>query len=131
MRKLATITRFVGAAAVSWFVLGGLGTLFGIGLALLVGDGPAIWIVFALALVVAVFTAVLAPRIMSAAPGPVWLVRVAVSCVPLFFSSYMLLSGTPDWDPRPLLVGWAICVTAAVATWRRTRTFAGAESSVA
>ncbi len=121
MDKLGGFARFVLAVSVSWFVLGSLGMLAGLGFATLTGNGPAVWAVFGLAILVALVTALLGPRLLASVPGPVWLTRVALSCVPLFFCGYMLVSGTPDWDPRPLLAGWALCAAASVIVWRRTR----------
>lgn len=121
MDKLGGFARFVLGVSVSWFVLGSLGMLAGLGFATLTGNGPAVWAVFGLAIIIAFLTALFAPRLLASLPGPVWLTRVALTCVPLFFCGYMLVSGTPDWDPRPLLVGWALSAVASVIVWRRTR----------
>jgi len=121
MNRLLGFFRFALSVFGCWFAFGILGMFLGLGLVALIGGGTLAWSVYLLGLVLALMTAVFAPRIHRALPGPEWLTRIIVVTFPLFFCGQLMVAGTPDWDPRPLFAGWVFGAGAAFVAWRRIR----------
>ena len=121
LKRLVAFAQMLGIALVGYFVLGILGQQLSI---LYLRLTPEVdgwgWALYVIGLALALASPILAKTL--SARGPVhWTVRATLVTFPLFFCPQLLVGGTPDWDLRPLILGFVWCRAASLAAYRVTR----------
>ena len=111
----------LGIAVVGYFVIGILGQqLSFLYLRLTPAADAWGWALYAIGLALALALTILA-KMLSARRPVHWAVRATLVTFPLFCCPQLIIGGTPDWDLRPLILGFVWCLAASLAAYLVTR----------
>ncbi len=118
MSRLKTIAVVIALVLIDAFAFGSLGGSLGLLYLRIVSDSAAAgWLVYVVALVLALSTVGVA-RVVSRSERPLSIVvRVALFSFPTFFCGQLATAGVLDWSPFALASGMAVCLGAGLAAF--------------
>ncbi|MDO9099773.1 MAG: hypothetical protein Q7V53_03380 [Caldisericota bacterium] len=123
MSRLTTIAKVLALGVFDFFVLGIAGENVGLLYSRIVPNSPAWgWSLYAIGLLLALGTVLVARRLSESARPVALVVRVTLFSFPVFFCGQLIISSVPDWSPLPLALGTLVCVAAGIGAVMMTGT---------
>lgn len=123
MTKLVRLARFVIAALVCYIVFGVAGEWSAIGILYLTSLNDAVgWLMYGAGIIGAVAVPIGVSVQLRRGRRFDPFIRGCLAGFTAFFFSQWVVGGTPDFNPLPIVVGFAVCAASAVAVLRLTRT---------
>lgn len=128
--KIWGFVRFVVVAFVAYLVFGTAGQLSALGILKLTSNNDVVgWAIYGLAILAAISMPVWVRTWMRHGRGVSSFARVCLAGFTAFFCWQWTVAGTPDWNPRPLVIGFVVCGAASIVVLRITRSAAHLKSA--